>query len=64
MAVSNLAELRNALRQPDTHISSDRGLVSAVRSAQNRIVEQLNQSGRAEVVDGQGNRFIIERRNG
>lgn len=62
MAVSNLAELRDALRQPDTGISADRGLLSAVRSAQTRIVEQLNQLGRAIVEDNQGNRYVIERK--
>jgi hypothetical protein len=64
MGVSNLAELRRSLRQSSDSRGSERGdsLVSVVRDARGRIEADLNQSGRSEVRDSQGNRFLIERK--
>lgn len=63
MGVSNLAELRRTLRNTDNCASSPRGgdISSAFRTSQERILTDLRERGRSEILDSRGNAFIIER---
>jgi len=62
--VSDLAELRRTLRKSDQSGDSLRSdsLPPAFRKAQSRIEGELCSTGRSEVTDERGNRFLIERK--